>query len=93
VIEFSEDYPAKPPKVRFVSPIYHPNVYPGKCLRLSHAACSPSSVAPFSSPLLCGWLALLSGDAELGAEFRCWMVDGGVIPRSPLCADDVPRCC
>lgn len=23
----SEEYPQKPPKIRFVSPIYHPNVY------------------------------------------------------------------
>lgn len=25
VLEFSEDYPNKPPKVRFVSKLYHPN--------------------------------------------------------------------
>jgi hypothetical protein len=53
VIEFSEDYPAKPPKVRFVSPIYHPNVYPGKCPRLPRAHCfsCPCSAAP--GPLSC----------------------------------------
>ena len=26
-LEFSEEYPAKPPKVRFLSDMYHPNVY------------------------------------------------------------------
>jgi ubiquitin-protein ligase len=26
-MEFSEDYPNKPPKVRFVTPLFHPNVY------------------------------------------------------------------
>ncbi len=30
VLEFSEDYPNKPPKVRFVSKVYHPN---GECER------------------------------------------------------------
>ena len=29
VLEFSEDYPNKPPKVRFVSKVYHPN---GECV-------------------------------------------------------------
>ena len=27
VIEFTEDYPNKAPKVRFVSKLWHPNVY------------------------------------------------------------------
>lgn len=27
LLEFSEDYPNKPPKVRFVSKLFHPNVY------------------------------------------------------------------
>ncbi|KAJ1679496.1 Ubiquitin-conjugating enzyme E2 2 [Spiromyces aspiralis] len=27
VLEFDETYPTKPPSVKFVSPIYHPNVY------------------------------------------------------------------
>lgn len=27
-IEFSDDYPSKPPKVRFPAGFYHPNVYP-----------------------------------------------------------------
>ena len=26
-LEFTEDYPNKPPKVKFVSKIFHPNVY------------------------------------------------------------------
>lgn len=25
LMEFSEDYPSKPPKVKFVSKVYHPN--------------------------------------------------------------------
>ena len=27
LIDFSEDYPNKPPRVRFVSKVFHPNVY------------------------------------------------------------------
>ena len=27
-MEFSEDYPSKPPKCKFVPPLFHPNVYP-----------------------------------------------------------------
>jgi ubiquitin-conjugating enzyme E2 A len=26
-MKFSEEYPSKPPKVRFTFPVYHPNVY------------------------------------------------------------------
>ena len=26
-MEFSNDYPSKPPKCKFVPPLYHPNVY------------------------------------------------------------------
>mmetsp|Transcript_54641 Transcript_54641/g.94202 ORF Transcript_54641/g.94202 Transcript_54641/m.94202 type:complete len:124 (-) Transcript_54641:209-580(-) len=28
VVEFSQDYPTKPPKVKFAKPLFHPNVYP-----------------------------------------------------------------
>lgn len=34
-ISFPEDYPAKPPKVRFPSNFYHPNVYPSGTICLS----------------------------------------------------------
>ena len=27
-MEFSEEYPSKPPKCKFVPPLFHPNVYP-----------------------------------------------------------------
>jgi len=27
-MEFTEDYPSRPPKVRFVPPLFHPNIYP-----------------------------------------------------------------
>ena len=27
-MEFSEDYPSKPPKCKFVPPLFHPNVHP-----------------------------------------------------------------
>jgi ubiquitin-conjugating enzyme E2 I len=33
-MEFSEDYPNKPPKVRFVTPLFHPNVYVSSLQRL-----------------------------------------------------------
>ena len=43
VLEFSEDYPNKPPKVRFVSKVYHPNVYADGqiCLDILQNAWSP----------------------------------------------------
>ncbi|KAK1938471.1 putative ubiquitin-conjugating enzyme [Babesia divergens] len=28
IVKFTEEYPTKPPKVKFISRIYHPNVYP-----------------------------------------------------------------
>lgn len=31
-LTFSENYPEKPPRVRFTSEIFHPNVYVGRCL-------------------------------------------------------------
>jgi ubiquitin-conjugating enzyme E2 I len=34
-MEFSEDYPSKPPKCKFVPPLYHPNVYPSGTICLS----------------------------------------------------------
>ena len=34
-MEFSEDYPAKPPKCKFVPPLFHPNVYPSGTVCLS----------------------------------------------------------
>lgn len=35
VMEFSEDYPSKPPKCKFVPPLFHPNVYPSGTVCLS----------------------------------------------------------
>jgi len=34
-MEFSEEYPSKPPKCKFTPPLFHPNVYPSGtiCLR------------------------------------------------------------
>lgn len=35
VLEFSEDYPSRPPKCRFTPPLFHPNVYPSGTVCLS----------------------------------------------------------
>ncbi|KKA27822.1 hypothetical protein TD95_003920 [Thielaviopsis punctulata] len=35
VITFPDDYPAKPPKCKFVPPLFHPNVYPSGTVCLS----------------------------------------------------------
>eukprot|EP01013_Petalomonas_cantuscygni_P021201 TRINITY_DN40299_c0_g1_i1.p1 TRINITY_DN40299_c0_g1~~TRINITY_DN40299_c0_g1_i1.p1 ORF type:complete len:166 (-),score=15.74 TRINITY_DN40299_c0_g1_i1:203-700(-) len=35
VLEFSEDYPAKPPKCQFRPPLFHPNVFPSGTVCLS----------------------------------------------------------
>ena len=35
VIEFTEDYPSKPPKCRFPAAFFHPNVYPSGTVCLS----------------------------------------------------------
>lgn len=44
VIQFAEDYPSKPPDVRFVSSLFHPNIYAdGKiCLDILQAQWTPS---------------------------------------------------
>ena len=34
-MEFSEDYPSKPPKCKFKPPLFHPNVYPSGTICLS----------------------------------------------------------
>ncbi|CAN0424173.1 unnamed protein product [Pylaiella littoralis] len=34
-MEFTEDYPSKPPKCKFVPPLFHPNVYPSGTICLS----------------------------------------------------------
>ena len=43
LLEFSEDYPNKPPKVRFVSRVFHPNVYADGqiCLDILQSQWSP----------------------------------------------------
>ena len=35
VVNFPEDYPSKPPRVQFVPPLFHPNVYPNGTVCLS----------------------------------------------------------
>lgn len=35
VLEFTEDYPSRPPKCRFSPPLFHPNVYPSGTVCLS----------------------------------------------------------
>ena len=44
LIRFGEDYPSKPPDVRFVSSLFHPNIYAdGKiCLDILQAQWTPS---------------------------------------------------
>jgi ubiquitin-conjugating enzyme E2 A len=44
VMEFDETYPTKPPKVRFVSQMFHPNVYPNGdlCLDILQNRWSPT---------------------------------------------------
>lgn len=34
-MDFPEDYPSKPPKCKFVPPLFHPNVYPSGTICLS----------------------------------------------------------
>jgi len=34
-MEFTEEYPSKPPKCKFVPPLFHPNVYPSGTICLS----------------------------------------------------------
>jgi ubiquitin-conjugating enzyme E2 I len=34
-IEFTEEYPSKPPKCKFSPPLFHPNVYPSGTVCLS----------------------------------------------------------
>ncbi|XP_030378994.1 ubiquitin-conjugating enzyme E2-17 kDa-like [Scaptodrosophila lebanonensis] len=59
VIEFTEEYPNKPPHVRFISKIFHPNVYAdgGICLDILQGRWSPtydvSSILTSIQSLLC----------------------------------------
>ena len=52
-IEFTEEYPNKPPTVRFVSKMFHPNVYAdgGICLDILQNRC-PSYLAASSKKLI-----------------------------------------
>ncbi|KAH0478616.1 MAG: hypothetical protein KVP17_003703 [Porospora cf. gigantea B] len=34
-VEFSEDYPSKPPKCKFTTVLFHPNIYPSGTVCLS----------------------------------------------------------
>jgi len=34
-MEFTDEYPSKPPKCKFVPPLFHPNVYPSGTICLS----------------------------------------------------------
>ncbi len=34
-MEFPEDYPAAPPKCKFLTPLFHPNIYPSGTVCLS----------------------------------------------------------
>jgi ubiquitin-conjugating enzyme E2 I len=38
-MEFSEEYPSKPPKCKFVPPLFHPNVYPSGELNYMVCVC------------------------------------------------------
>ena len=42
--EFTEEYPNKPPTVKFVSKMFHPNVYAdgGICLDILQNRCTPT---------------------------------------------------
>eukprot|EP01038_Epipyxis_sp_PR26KG_P007662 gene7662-10426_t len=35
MMEFPEEYPSKPPKCKFIPPLFHPNVYPSGTICLS----------------------------------------------------------
>ena len=59
VIEFTEEYPNKPPKVKFITKMYHPNIYNDGsiCLDILGANWSPvydiSSILTSIQSLLC----------------------------------------
>ncbi len=59
VIEFTEEYPNKPPKVKFITKMYHPNIYNDGsiCLDILSANWSPvydiSSILTSIQSLLC----------------------------------------
>ncbi|CAD7676428.1 unnamed protein product [Nyctereutes procyonoides] len=48
-IEFTEEYPNKPPTVRFVSKMFHPNVYGSICLDILQNRWSPTYDVPANS--------------------------------------------
>ena len=51
-MEFSNDYPRKPPKCRFPRGFFHPNVYPSGavCLGLTAIRSSPPAFDPLHPP-------------------------------------------
>ena len=44
-MEFTDEYPSKPPKCQFTPPLFHPNIFPSGtvCLRCLHEADSLSA--------------------------------------------------
>ena len=58
-IEFSEDYPTRPPRCRFPKGFFHPNVYPSGTVCLSILNESEAWKPNITVKQVCGWLVLI----------------------------------
>ena len=52
MMEFSEDYPNKPPKCKFAPVLFHPNIYPSGtvCLSILNEDEDPPSIDRIAQP-------------------------------------------
>lgn len=76
-IEFTEEYPNKPPTVRFVSKMFHPNVYAdgGICLDILQNRWSPTYdvSAILTSIQVCPWSTMHEVGSFLVARYNSYI--------------------
>eukprot|EP01126_Amoeba_proteus_P037791 TRINITY_DN3915_c0_g1_i10.p1 TRINITY_DN3915_c0_g1~~TRINITY_DN3915_c0_g1_i10.p1 ORF type:complete len:128 (-),score=2.19 TRINITY_DN3915_c0_g1_i10:245-628(-) len=73
-IKFSEDYPSKPPKVRFTGTMFHPNVYGDGSLCLDIIQEKWSPIYNVNTILISIRVTFVSLDQCLGLHFQFYKI-------------------